>query len=62
MTPAKMKSGVKLPSHCSIAPATSSMSMPPMPPHMPPNPSTRSHAEQQRILLEAFSFGKGEPL
>jgi len=41
MTPAKMKSGVKLPSHCNNPPATSSMSMPPMPPHMPPNPTTR---------------------
>jgi hypothetical protein len=44
ITPAKMKSAVKLPSHCSIPPATSSMSMPPMPPHMPQNPTTEPTA------------------
>ncbi len=36
MAPTKTKSGVKLPSHCSIPSATSSMSMPPMLPHMEP--------------------------
>ena len=50
MTPAKMESGVKLPSHCSIPPATSSMSMPPMPPHMPRTrrPSRRLDSEKRR--------------
>ncbi len=41
MTPAKMKSGVKLPSHCSMPPATSNMSMAPMPPHPTTKPTAR---------------------
>jgi hypothetical protein len=37
MTLAKMKNGVKLPSYCSTPPATSSMSMPQLPPTRPPS-------------------------
>jgi hypothetical protein len=46
MTPAKMKSGVKLPGRCSIPPATSNMSMPPMPPPDHPRASQFEKAEK----------------